>query len=98
MYAIRSYYELHRLHGFQAELIGRKVEMAQLTEAARKLKQGSGAVFSIYGPAGTGKSRLIQEFKDSLNLEEIQWLEGHAYPHSVITSYSIHYTKLYDLS
>jgi class 3 adenylate cyclase/tetratricopeptide (TPR) repeat protein len=74
--------KLHRLHGFQAELIGRKVEIGQLTEAARKLKEGAGAVFSIYGPAGTGKSRLIQEFKDSLNLEEIQWLEGHAYPHS----------------
>jgi class 3 adenylate cyclase/tetratricopeptide (TPR) repeat protein len=79
--------KLHRLHGFQAELIGRKVEIGQLTEAARKLKEGAGAVFSIYGPAGTGKSRLIQEFKDSLNLEEIQWLEGHAYPHSQNTPY-----------
>jgi class 3 adenylate cyclase/tetratricopeptide (TPR) repeat protein len=74
--------KLHRLHGFQAELIGRKVEMNQLTDASRKLKEGNGTVFSIYGPAGTGKSRLIQEFKTSLNLEEIQWLEGHAYPHS----------------
>jgi class 3 adenylate cyclase/tetratricopeptide (TPR) repeat protein len=85
--------KLHRLHGFQAELIGRKVEMSQLTEAARKLKQGRGAVFSIYGPAGTGKSRLIQEFKDTLNLDEIQWLEGHAYPHSQ----NIPYFPLIDL-
>ena len=74
--------KLHRLHGFKAELIGRKVEMNLLSEAVRKLVQGTGAVFSIYGTAGTGKSRLIQEFKTSLNLEEIQWLEGHAYPHS----------------
>jgi class 3 adenylate cyclase/tetratricopeptide (TPR) repeat protein len=79
--------KLHRLHGFQAELIGRKAEMSLLTEAARKLKGGTGAVFSIYGPAGTGKSRLIQEFKASLNLEVIQWLEGHAYPHSQNTPY-----------
>jgi len=79
--------KLHRLHGFQAELIGRKVEMGQLTEAARKLKEGTGAVFSIYGAVGTGKSRLVQEFKDSLNLEEIQWLEGHAYPHGQNTPY-----------
>ncbi|MEJ2727238.1 MAG: AAA family ATPase [Deltaproteobacteria bacterium] len=85
--------KLHRLHGFQAELIGRKVEMGQLTDAARKLKKGSGAVFSIYGPAGTGKSRLIQEFKASLNLEEFQWLEGHAYPHSQ----NIPYFPLIDL-
>jgi class 3 adenylate cyclase/tetratricopeptide (TPR) repeat protein len=85
--------KLHRLHGFQAALIGRKVEMSQLTDAARKLKEGTGAVFSIYGPAGTGKSRLIQEFKASLNPEEIQWLEGHAYPYSQ----NIPYFPLIDL-
>jgi len=85
--------KLHRLHGFQAELIGRKVEMNQLTDAARKLKEGNGKVFSIYGPAGTGKSRLIQEFKTSLNLQEIQWLEGHAYPYSQ----NIPYSPLIDL-
>jgi class 3 adenylate cyclase/tetratricopeptide (TPR) repeat protein len=71
--------KIHRLHGLKADLIGRKVEMNQLSEAVRRLKTGTGSVFSIYGPAGTGKSRLIQEFKASLNLEEIQWMEGHAY-------------------
>ena len=85
--------KLHRLHGFQAELIGRKVEINHLSDAVLKLKEGRGAVFSIYGPAGTGKSRLIQEFKNSLNLEEIQWLEGHAYPHSQ----NIPYFPLIDL-
>jgi class 3 adenylate cyclase len=74
--------KIHRLHGFQADLIGRKVEMNQLADAGRKLREGAGAVFSIYGPAGTGKSRLVKEFKESLNLDEVQWLEGHAYPHS----------------
>jgi tetratricopeptide (TPR) repeat protein len=74
--------KVHRLHGFQANLIGRKVEMNQLMDAARKLTEGSGGVFSIYGPAGTGKSRLINEFRENLNRDEIQWLEGHAYPHS----------------
>jgi class 3 adenylate cyclase/tetratricopeptide (TPR) repeat protein len=85
--------KIHRLHGFQADLIGRTVEMNQLADAARKLKAGSGAVFSIYGPAGTGKSRLVTEFKESLNLDEIQWLEGHAYPHSQ----NIPYYPLIDL-
>ena len=74
--------KIHRLRGFKAELIGRPVEMKQLADAARKLKEGTGAVFSIYGNAGTGKSRLIQEFKASLKLDEIQWLEGQAYPYS----------------
>jgi class 3 adenylate cyclase/tetratricopeptide (TPR) repeat protein len=85
--------KLHRLHGFKSDLIGRKVEMSQLSDAVLKLKEGAGSVFSIYGPAGTGKSRLLQEFKESLNLEEIQWLEGHAYPYSQ----NIPYYPLIDL-
>lgn len=85
--------KIHRLHGFQADLIGRKVEMAQLLDAVRRLKEGGGAVFSIHGPAGTGKSRLLEEFKNGLNLTEIQWLEGHAYPHS----HNITYFPLIDL-
>jgi len=80
--------KIHRLHGFQADLIGRKVEINLLSDAVQKLTQGTGAVFSIYGTAGTGKSRLVQEFKSSLNLEEIQWLEGHAYPYSQNIPYS----------
>jgi class 3 adenylate cyclase/tetratricopeptide (TPR) repeat protein len=80
--------KIHRLRGFKAELIGRPVEMKQLADAARKLKEGTGAVFSIYGTAGTGKSRLIQEFKASLNLEETQWLEGQAYSYSQNIPYS----------
>jgi class 3 adenylate cyclase/tetratricopeptide (TPR) repeat protein len=85
--------KIHRLRGFQADLIGRTVELNQLKDAAKKLKDGGGAVFSIYGPAGTGKSRLVQEFKSSLNLAEIQWLEGYAYPHSQ----NIPYFPLIDL-
>jgi tetratricopeptide (TPR) repeat protein len=85
--------KIHRLHGFQAELIGRTVEMNQLSDAVKKLKEGNGSIFSIYGTAGTGKSRLVKEFKESLNLDEIQWLEGHAYPHSQ----NIPYFPLIDL-
>jgi class 3 adenylate cyclase/tetratricopeptide (TPR) repeat protein len=80
--------KIHRLHGFKAELIGRPVEMKQLADAARNLKEGTGAIFSIYGNAGNGKSRLIQEFKASLNLAETQRLEGQAYPYRQNIPYS----------
>ncbi|MGD1154058.1 MAG: adenylate/guanylate cyclase domain-containing protein [Syntrophales bacterium] len=83
----------HRLSGMRAELIGRKVEMAQLQEAVTNLKQGKGSIFSIVGDAGTGKSRLIEEFKASLNLDEFQWREGHAYAYSQ----NIPYFPLIDL-
>jgi class 3 adenylate cyclase/tetratricopeptide (TPR) repeat protein len=79
--------KIHRLHGFKAELIGRNVELNQLKDAANKLKEGTGGVFSIHGTAGTGKSRLIQEFKDIINLKEFQWLEGQAYHYSQNISY-----------
>jgi class 3 adenylate cyclase/tetratricopeptide (TPR) repeat protein len=73
---------IHRLSGLKAELIGRKAELTQLREAVENLRKGRGRIFSICGDAGTGKSRLIEEFKRSLDLKDIQWIEGHAYPYS----------------
>ncbi|MEW5908711.1 MAG: adenylate/guanylate cyclase domain-containing protein, partial [Thermodesulfobacteriota bacterium] len=84
---------IHGLSGFRAELIGRKAELAQLTEAVENLRNGRGRIFSICGDAGTGKSRLIEEFKSSLNLEDIQWIEGHSYAYSQ----NIPYFPLIDL-
>jgi class 3 adenylate cyclase/tetratricopeptide (TPR) repeat protein len=73
---------IRRLSGVRADLVGRSVEMAELTDAVDKLKQGKGRIFSICGAAGTGKSRLVEEFKASLDLEETQWIECHAYAYS----------------
>ena len=50
-------------------------------------------IFSICGAAGTGKSRLVEEFKARLDLEQIQWIEGHAYAYSQ----NIPYFPLVDL-
>ncbi len=73
---------IHRLSGLRADLIGRKMELTELGEAVENLREGKGRIFSICGAAGTGKSRLVEDFKATLNLEEIQWLEGHAYAYS----------------
>lgn len=74
--------KVHRLQGVRARLIGRKVEMALLEEAVDNLREGNGSTIAVCGTAGTGKSRLIEEFKATLDLEEIQWHEGHAYPYA----------------
>ncbi|MBE9569249.1 MAG: AAA family ATPase [Proteobacteria bacterium] len=84
---------IHRLSGLRADLIGRKAEMGRLEEAVNQLRKGNGTIFSICGDAGTGKSRLVEEFKASLDLKEIQWREGHAYPYSQ----NIPYFPLIDL-
>ena len=72
----------HRLSGLRSELIGRRVEMDQLKEAVENLKNGKSSSFSIIGDAGTGKSRLVEEFRNSLDLNTIQWREGHSYGYS----------------
>ena len=84
---------VHRLSGLKAELIGRKAELAQLREAVEHLRKGRGSIFSICGDAGTGKSRLVEEFKGSLDLTGIQWVEGHAYAYAQ----NIPYFPLIDL-
>jgi class 3 adenylate cyclase/tetratricopeptide (TPR) repeat protein len=71
--------KIHRLTGLRAELIGRKSEMDHLAEAIEKLRSGKGSIIGICGDAGTGKSRLVEEFKATLDPKEIQWQEGHAY-------------------
>ena len=73
---------IRRLSGVRADLVGRSVEMAELTDAVDKLKQGKGRIFSICGAAGTGKSRLVEEFKAGLDLEKTKWIECHAYAYS----------------
>ena len=85
--------KIHRLQGLRADLIGRDVQMAELVEAVEKLGRGEGSVIAISGDAGTGKSRLIEEFKAALDLDEIQWREGHAYNYSQ----NIPYFPLVDL-
>ncbi len=84
---------IHRSHGLRADLIGRKVEMDQLEEGVKRLGESKGTIFSICGEAGTGKSRLVEEFKATLDLERIQWQEGHAYAYSQ----NIPYFPLIDL-
>jgi len=84
---------LHGLSILRSELIGRKAEMEDLIWAVKELGQGNGSIFSICGEAGTGKSRLVEEFKAVLSNDEIQWLEGHAYAYCQ----NIPYSPLIDL-
>ncbi len=77
----------HRYHGLRADLIGRQVELTQLVEAAENLRKGKGAIFSICGETGIGKTRLVEEFKAALDLGDIQWLDGQAYAYSQNTPY-----------
>ena len=80
---------IRRLSGLKADLTGRKVELTELREAVQNLREGRGKVFSISGDAGTGKTRLVEDFKSSLDLEDFQWREGHAYAYAQNIPYSL---------
>lgn len=72
----------HRITGLRAELTGRSAEMAMLSAAVTRLKNGRGSVVCVSGDPGTGKSRLLQEFKATLDPSNLTWLEGHCFPYS----------------
>jgi len=80
--------KIHRFHGLRADLIGRTMELELLSEAVRKLRTKQGSIFTICGNAGTGKSRLVEAFRSSLDVEKIFWLEGQCYPFTKNITYS----------
>ena len=85
--------KIHRLSGVRADLIGRRAEIAELKDTVKNLHADRGRIFSICGDAGTGKSRLVEEFKSSLDFEKFEWVEGHAYAYAQ----NIPYFPLVDL-
>jgi class 3 adenylate cyclase/tetratricopeptide (TPR) repeat protein len=57
-------------------LVGRDAELAQLHACYQRLAEHLAQVVAVVGEAGSGKSRLIYEFKRQLATEEVVFLEG----------------------
>ena len=59
-------------------LVGRGEELAQLEACFRRLRRTPPQVVAVVGDAGSGKSRLIYEFKERLRLdpEPVRFFEG----------------------
>ena len=73
-----------QLHGVRADLIARDKELMEFGDAVKALKSGKGSVYCLYGFAGSGKSRLVEEFKATTS---VQWFEGYTYPYTKNTPY-----------
>lgn len=73
---------LHRPSGLRAELIGRGKEISILRDSFTNLRQGRGSIVAVSGDAGTGKSRLVEEFRAGAASDDIVWLTGHSYAYS----------------
>jgi class 3 adenylate cyclase len=57
-------------------LVGRQQELLQLADCFARVRGGSPQVVTIIGDAGSGKSRLIFELKQSLTAEQVVFFEG----------------------
>jgi tetratricopeptide (TPR) repeat protein len=80
--------KVHRLYGLQSKMIGRDVEMRILEDAVERLIEGKGSLITICGTAGTGKSRLIYEFRKKISHQkQINWYDASAFPYTENTSY-----------
>ena len=82
--------EQHRgLPGFRAPLIGRDEELRLLEDAYRRLGgERQASLVTIYGPAGSGKSRLTDEFLGGLPRDRVR--RGRCLPYGEgITFYAI---------
>jgi len=66
------------LTGIHAPMIGRDAQLARLTELFGIARAGQGRVASILGEPGIGKSRLLSEFRASLEGGDssVRWVEG----------------------
>ncbi|MFN2509590.1 MAG: adenylate/guanylate cyclase domain-containing protein, partial [Chthoniobacterales bacterium] len=64
------------IEGFRSPLVGREDELAEIRSAFAELTTGRGAVLSIQGEAGLGKSRLIAECRTLFG--HLFWAEGRA--------------------
>jgi class 3 adenylate cyclase/tetratricopeptide (TPR) repeat protein len=57
-------------------LVGRKRELELLMDGFKRSKSGRGQAFFIMAEAGTGKSRLLYEFRKMIANEDATFLEG----------------------
>ncbi len=68
-------------------LVGRERELGLLHDRLARARDGHGQVVAIIGEPGIGKSRIIYEFRRSLEGERVTWLEGHCLAYGQSTPY-----------
>ncbi|HYB90351.1 MAG TPA: alpha/beta fold hydrolase, partial [Candidatus Binataceae bacterium] len=66
---------------------GRRSELAMLRERFDTAREGDGQVVLLSGEAGIGKSRLVYEFRRSLDADTYTWLEGQCMSYGTVVAY-----------
>ncbi|UCG22980.1 MAG: adenylate/guanylate cyclase domain-containing protein, partial [Chloroflexota bacterium] len=68
--------------GIRSPLVGRNDELSRLAEMAARLEAGIGGIAALIGEPGIGKSRLLQETKESQQNGQLHYAEGRAYSYT----------------
>ena len=72
----------HERSGFEvggvarSRFVGRARDLAVLHEYLRRAEEGRGQVVGVLGEPGVGKSRLLHEFRESLDPDRVGYIEG----------------------
>ncbi len=64
--------------GLHSALVGREAEFAAVKGSIERLFAAQGGILGIFGEAGIGKSRLIEEIHGVIPMDHLHWLEGQA--------------------
>jgi predicted ATPase len=70
-----------------SQFVGRQQELATLHALLARAESGQGQVVGIVGEAGLGKSRLLDEFRQSLQGKHVTYLEGRCLSYGQHTPY-----------
>ena len=68
-----------RFSGRRATLVGRTKELTRLKPVEERIADGRVSAVFLCGEAGTGKSRLIEEYRKLHEADTVVWSEGHAH-------------------
>ena len=61
--------------GVPSPFVGRARELATLQELLSRVEEGAGQVVGVVGEPGIGKTRLVQELRQTLDRADVTWLE-----------------------
>jgi predicted ATPase len=70
-------------------LVGRALELATLQTLLEQVHEGQGHVVGIVGEPGIGKSRLLAEFRHSLEARQVTYLAGRCVSYNSMTPYGL---------
>jgi predicted ATPase/class 3 adenylate cyclase len=90
---VQTRFEASKQRGFTT-FTGREQELSTLYSSLEKTLAGNGQFVTVVGEAGVGKSRLIYEFRHSLNREEVTVVQGRCQAYGTSIPYFSHINAL----